>query len=110
MPPLVPHAPHMAESRTAMGERVRMSGTKLDKAALSQCFEDRPYTLLRVQRTMLFRVDLQTRQQTSQCIVAVVQIRNSQRRIAGSRRSDQFLAQGQVRYRRCKLGEEGANF
>jgi hypothetical protein len=63
MPPLKPQAPQAADRRNEIGALLARSGTKLDKAALSQCVEDRPYTLLRVKRAMLFRVDQQARQQ-----------------------------------------------
>src|SRR5690349_12522212 len=109
MPPLRPQAPQAADERSEIDALLARSGTKLDKAALSECFEDRPYTLLRRQRAMLFRVDQQSRQQAAQRVVGVVQVGDTQRSIAAFRRLCQLRAQSRVFHRRRKLGEQCAD-
>src|SRR5579864_230829 len=110
MPPLKPHAPQAAERRSEIGALLARSGTKLDKTALSQCFEDRPYALLRRQRAMLFRVDQKSRQQIAQLVVGAVQVGYAQRGIFLCRRVHQLSAQLRIADRRCELGEQSANF
>src|SRR5690349_8196136 len=96
MPPLRPQAPQAADRRSEIGALLARSGTKLDKAALSECFEDRPYTLLRVARAMIFRVDQQSRQQTAKRVVGSVQVGDAQRGVALCRRLRQLRAQCRV--------------